>query len=236
MSTLPRDFFSIVLKQGDVTTDEQADRLSSNVSAIGAISSADRSQRSAVTDPASPEPLRYERTYSVGRQFADRIASVSFRRSLTRPRRLLQIGVFGIVMGALCGAEGIYIGQKFEIFTVVGIIGQTFAIVTVAIGVLGAVLLAFLFNFIRVRDRLREQLPEGTVFSVGFTETRMVVRTTLTSSEISYEIFSSWAQDRDVILLYRRASAVPAILPIQCFSQESLAWLTAKITPTGIAP
>jgi hypothetical protein len=175
-----------------------------------------------VTDPQSTpsEPLRFYRSFTVGPDFPSKLAVASFRYLLFSP-----LGLVRVLVVAIAFAVAAYLST-------VQSNGQAYAFAIAGLGFLGFVVLiavATAIGFIVERGRLRDRVPPGTEFAVGFRDATILMRSPMDTAEVAYTKYQAFEEVGDFVLLRQRSSRVLNFLPAECFTPESLAYLREKI-------
>lgn len=170
--------------------------------------------------PTDQEPLRFYRSFTVGPDFADKLASTSFRHVLRSPT-----GIVRVAAVALAFVVSFYVttvnsnGQAYAL----GIAGIALVVYAALIAVAGVVVSRI------ERGRMRERIPAGTEFAVGFREESILMRSPMDTAEVPFSQYQSFEEVGDFVLLRQRSSRILNFLPAECFTAESLAYLREKI-------
>jgi hypothetical protein len=177
-----------------------------------------------VTDPESTtaEPLRFYRSFTVGPDFPSKLAAASFRYLLFSP-----VGLVRVVVVAIAFAIAAYLST-------VQSNGQAYALAIAGSGFVGfAVLIALgtAIGFRVERRRLRDRIPPGSEFAVGFRDATILMRSPMDTAEVAFTKYQSCEEVGDFVLLRQRSSRILNFLPGECFTPESLAYLREKIGP-----
>jgi hypothetical protein len=175
-----------------------------------------------VTDPApaTPEPLRFYRSFTVGPEFPSKLAAASFRYLIFSP-----VGLVRVIAVAVAFAAAAYIST-------VQSNGPAYAFAIAGFGLVGfAVLIALgtVIGFVVERRRLRDRIPAGSEFAVGFRENTILMRSPMDTAEVEYTRYQAFEEVGDFVLLRQRSSRVLNFLPGECFTPESVAYLREKI-------
>jgi hypothetical protein len=175
-----------------------------------------------VTDPApnAAEPLRFYRSFTVGPEFPAKLAAASFRYILFSP-----VGLVRVLVVAIAFAITAYIST-------VQSNGQGYALALAGLGFVGfAVIIALgtAIGFLVERRRLRDRIPAGSEFAVGFRDATILMRSPMDTAEVDYEKYQSFEEVGDFVLLRQRSSRILNFLPAECFTPESLAYLRDRI-------
>ena len=175
-----------------------------------------------MTDPAltESEPLRFYRSFTVGPEFPSKLAVASFRYILFSP-----IGLVRVLVVAIAFAVAAYLST-------VRSNGQAYAFGIGALGFAGFVVviaLVTVIGFVVERRRLRDRIPAGSEFAVGFRDATILMRSPMDTAEVAFTQYQSFEQVGDFVLLRRRSSRILNFLPVECFTPDSLAYLREKI-------
>jgi hypothetical protein len=175
-----------------------------------------------VTDPAphTSEPLRFYRSFTVGPDFPSKLAVASFRFILFSP-----VGLVRVLVVAIAFAASAYIST-------VQSNGQGYALALAGFGFVGfaaIIAIATAIGFRVERRRLRERIPAGSEFAVGFRESTILMRSPMDTAEVEYTRYQAFEEVGDFVLLRQRSSRILNFLPAECFTPESLAYLREKI-------
>ena len=171
-------------------------------------------------EPTGLEPLRFYRSFTVGPEFPSKLAVASFRYLLFSP-----VGIVRVLLVAIAFAVAAYVST-------VQSNGQAYALQIGGLGFAGFVLLIALatsIGFVIERRRLRESIPAGSEFAVGFRDATILMRSPMDTAEVEYAKYQSFEVVGDFILLRRRSSRILNFLPGECFTPESLSYLREKI-------
>ena len=179
-------------------------------------------------EPTTPEPLRFYRSFTVGPDFPSTLAAASFRYLLFSP-----IGLVRVIAVAIAFAAAAYIST-------VQSNGQGYALALAGFGLVGfaaIIAIATAIGFLVERRRLRERIPAGSEFAVGFRDKTILMRSPMDTAEVEYTKYQAFEGVGDFVLLRQRSSRILNFLPAECFTPESLAYLRDKIPlptkPTG---
>jgi hypothetical protein len=170
-----------------------------------------------VTD--ANEPLRFEREYVTGPDYAARVTSAIYRNLYLKPARLVRFIIFLVVVIVLVGF--IFASPAPNR------VGPQVGVVVVVI-IFAAVMI---FSYYRSRRKIAEQIPVGTVYSIGFRNETFALGGALVKSDISYRLYTTVVQRGDFVFLTLRTTKRDSPLPAALFTPESLAWLSSKLTP-----
>lgn len=180
------------------------------------------------SEPAAPEALRFYRSFTVGPDFADKLASTSFRHVLLSPTGLIRVAAVGL---AFVAAAYITTAHSSGQAAALGIAGIGLAVYVVLMAI------AALAGSRYERNRMRVRVPAGTEFAVGFRENTILMRSPMDTAEVEFTKYQSWQRVGDFVMLKRQSSRVLNFLPAECFTDESIALITEKIgEPVGSEP
>ena len=172
------------------------------------------------SEPKTPEPLRFYRSFTVGPEFATKLASASFRHVVLSPSGLVRVCVVAIAFVVAAYMSTVQSnGQAYAL----SIAGIGLAIYAALIAVAAAV------GSIVERNRIRARVPGGTEFAVGFRDATILMRSPMDTAEVAYTRYLSCEEVGDFVLLRQRSSRILNFLPGECFTPESLAYLREKI-------
>jgi hypothetical protein len=173
-------------------------------------------------EPATPEPLRFYRSFTVGPEFADKLASASFRHVLLSQTGLVRVAAVGLAFVAAAYITTVRSSGQAAALSIAGAGVVIYAILMAIAAVVGS----------RVeRNRMRARVPAGTEFAVGFRETTILVRSPMDTAELEFARFQSWQEVGDFVMLRQGRSRILNFLPAECFTPESLAYLREKLGP-----
>jgi hypothetical protein len=176
-----------------------------------------------VTDPAPPsEPLRFYRSFTVGPDFATKLASTSFRHVLMSPAGIVRVAVVALAFAVSAYVATVNSNGPAYALSLAGI-----ALVVYA----GLIAVATLVVSRIERHRMRQRIPAGTEFAVGFRENTILMRSPMDTAEVEYSRYQSWQQVQDFVMLQQQQSRILNFLPAECFTPESLAYLREKLGP-----
>jgi hypothetical protein len=180
-----------------------------------------------VTDPApaTPEPLRFYRSFTVGQDFPDKLARASFRYLLLNPIGLIRVIAVAVALAAAAYITSLKSNGPGYALTI-GVVG--------VIGLLAVVAIVSVIGFTLERRRMRRQIPGGSEFAVGFRENTLLMQSPMDTAEVAYDKYQSFETTGDFVVLRQRQSRILNFLPVECFTPESLAYLREKIPlPSG---
>jgi hypothetical protein len=176
-----------------------------------------------VTDAltTTPEPLRFERSFTTEADYPRKITRGLFRYLLFTPRRLVVPGVILIGFIVIAIANVFSESSTESTYLLPGVF------------LLFYVLLYALIYF-RTARTMRARIPAGSVFAVGFRNETFLLRSPQVSSEVAYSYYRSAERRGDFVVLKARATRATSLVPAEIFTEESLAYFQTKITsPTS---
>jgi hypothetical protein len=164
--------------------------------------------------------LRFYRSFTAGPEFPSKLAMASFRYLLFRPTGLIRVVVVAIAFVVAAYASTIQSNGQAYALRIAGIgFGAFVVLIAMAAGV----------GFVVERRRLRDRIPEGSEFAVGFRDATILMRSPMDTAEVAYTKYLSCEEVGDFVLLRQRSSRILNFLPGECFTPESLAYLREKI-------
>jgi hypothetical protein len=159
------------------------------------------------------DPVRFEREFITGPDFAARVTAAALRHVLLRPRLLIYVALLFVVIVIAAVSGGPSAGA------VIVIPGAFIAFIVVVYGL----------TYVLGRRRTHLQFPVGSRFSVGFRANTMVVSSPDVTSELSYRLFRTAVRTGSFVVLRRRRGSGIAMYPSELFTAESLDFLSHKL-------
>jgi predicted anti-sigma-YlaC factor YlaD len=164
------------------------------------------------------EPLRFERTYVTGPDYAAKVTSAVYRNLFLKPARLIRLIVLLAIVVILLAF--IFISPSPNR------VGPQIAVVVFILLFAGLMV----GSYFRARRKIAEQIPVGTVYSIGFREDTFSLGSTMVKSELSYRLYTAAVRRGEFVFLTLRSTKRGSPLPAELFTPESLAWLDSKLT------
>lgn len=175
-----------------------------------------------VEPTTTPDASRFESVMRIDSTFAGRMTAAAFRLILLKPRMIIFIVSFCLIVAFLAAVSDDQGGAAA--------IGLGVAALLVALAIF---FLVILFGYFRARNRTRVRFPVGADYSMSMSEDVMRLQDPLVSVEISYKLYKSVRVGKDIVALNPKVGRTPTIVPRELFTPESLAWLTAKVGGTA---
>jgi hypothetical protein len=182
-------------------------------------------KRRPVTDPipTALEPFRFERSFMTEPGYASAVTKGLLRYVLLARRRVVT-QVIILVVFVVIGIVGSYSGElSWGVLALPGLYLLVY-VVTCA-------LIYLVFG-----RQMRARIPTDSVFSIGFRSNTFTVRSPQVSSEVAYRYYRSAERRGDFVLLRARATGAGSLVPAEILTDESLAFLQAKIAGLPTQP
>jgi hypothetical protein len=167
---------------------------------------------------SEPEAVRYEHTLQIDSQFAGRLIAAIYRYQVLTPGRLIRMLLPGLLVAAALSLTVNPPGLATA---------GVFMLVLLAFLVLYA--LVFVVSYFPTRRQLRERLPVGSEYSIALTDTVMRLKDPKVSTEVSYSLFKSVRETKDLVALIPKRGRRPTLVPAGLLTPDALAWLTARL-------
>ena len=164
------------------------------------------------------EPVRFSGQFVTGPQFAGRITAASFLSILLRPSRLVP----RVILVAL-----ILVASAVAISTSPGaaVIGPAIFVTAYVVFFVGV----YLIGYQVARRRIAHRVPVGSVWTIQMRDSTFVLSQPMVRSDLSYDLYKSASRSGRFVVLERRMSSMPTLLPAELFTDESLAYFQSKV-------
>jgi hypothetical protein len=157
------------------------------------------------------EPLRFERTYTSGVDYPTRFARAHLAYNLARPFPwiVLAVAVFAFRLALVAGARN----------------------PTLLIPIACGLLLVFVYSsaYFSTLRQVRQSIPTGSVFGIGFRSNTFVLRTPQVTTEYAYALYKSCERRASFVVLRQRVSPASTFLPAEIMTDESFEFLRSKM-------
>jgi hypothetical protein len=167
--------------------------------------------------PDETEPLRFARTFVTGPDYPAKVTSAIWRNVYSQPARLVRTVILGVIVVALVVAVFISSAPGSSTFKI-GIV--------VFILIFAAVMIS---AFFRSRRKIAEQIPPGSLYTIGFRSDAFTVTGPLVTSTVAYRAYTKAYQQGDFVFLTLRSTGRSSAFPGELFTPESLAWMQSKM-------
>lgn len=171
-----------------------------------------------LVDDTRPGPVRFERSFTVDSGFAGRMTAVSFRTVLLTRWRVIRIAAVSLaVPGVITPILSPDPVARVGLF------------ILLLVAVLSFYALAVLIAAIPARKQIGERHPVGSKYSIALTDTSMTLTDPKLTATLSYTLYKSLRIYKDAIALRPRRGSIPAVVPRELFTEESLSWLESTV-------
>jgi hypothetical protein len=165
------------------------------------------------------EPLRFARTFETGPDYPAQVTRAVWRNVYSQPARLVRTVILAAVVIALL----------VVVFASPASGSSTYKIAIVVFIVIFAGIL--ISTYFRSRRKIAEQIPVGSLYTIGFRDDTFTVTGPLVTSTVAYRAYIKAYRQGDFVFLTSRATKRSSAFPGELFTPESLAWMQSKLTP-----